>query len=134
MVEILSTFDKKIFEGKLGTEKFTAVTFTRDETKAIPRNVSLFLFKPKDEETAELYMATKQVPKYVDFHITELILVKRTKEGGYTERDVDIARVLGLDRCPECGESFGNQNPAKHLVEKHGWSEDHATVWLIQNI
>lgn len=134
VAEIVSTFHKKISVARFGGGGVLGVANIKDESKAMPRNVSLYLFKPGEDGGAELLMATEHIPKFCDFHVSELVLIKKANEAGYGEKEVDIAGVLGLDRCPECGENFGEQNPAKHLMDKHGWSEEKAAVWLCMNI
>jgi len=115
VVEIISTFDRRYFAGKIGDETVLGVSFTKNLEKGMPRNVSLFLYKPTDHEhggeetggrglehgTAILRMAFKpadshQVPMFVDFHVSELVLIQRARER-YNPIDIDIAKVLGLE-------------------------------------
>ena len=140
VAEVVSTFDKIVSRGQIVGEQFTVISHTKDEEKAMPRIVSLFLFKPTDHEhdglkkgTAVLHMATPQVPKFVDFNVAELILVKKAKAAGYHEENIDIAEVLGLCRCPECGKNLENESPIDHLMKDHGWDEEKAALWWIAN-
>lgn len=110
VAEIVSTFHKKISVARFGEGGVLGVTNTKDEGRAMPRNVSLYLFKPGEDGGAELLMATEHLPEFCDFHVSELVLIKKANEAGYGEKEVDIA---GLGSVPGVRKKLRGAEPGE---------------------
>jgi hypothetical protein len=128
VAEIVTTFHARTARARIGGENATILEHTSDLEKGCPRTVGLYLFRPNEGNKAVLRMDTGQIPMVSDFHIRELILVCKGR-GLPEEKNINVAKVLGLYLCPECKADLEGENEIKHLVEKHGWSEEQAAVW-----
>lgn len=108
VVEVTATFNLNLSVAKVETPEVKGVIGAASYAKVegeIPRNVSLFLYKPagkrdkhttlQGEEIGELYLSPcNAIPEYVDFHIRELILIKRSSELGYAALNTDLEQEI----------------------------------------